>query len=371
MEVTLVRHAQTSANAAGVLQGQGQGSLTSLGEEQAEALSDRIDVSDYDVLLVSDLDRALATADALGEGFVALQTWRELNLGDWEGMTRSEVREGYAEELERMRSGEDIHFGGGESWEEFSNRVRSGFDDLSDGMEEGQRGLVVTHGGVINEVLRLVGGLPERSGRFGRSANTGITRLVREHGAWSLAVFNDATHLHSDPPYLRERIERGRQAAFLIRHGETDATDGRGEGESDQGLNAVGRSQADVLSDRVDAPVVFSSPMESAWETAYALNGSDPVRLAELTEMRKGTEGETWKEVGTRMNEGIEAALSSTDEARVAFVSHGPAIRAYLSRILHLPQRKRNRLAPVENASVSSLVFEERGPVIASFNVTF
>ena len=223
MEVTFIRHAQTTANAEGVLQGQGQSSLTELGVSQARSASERIDVSDYDVLESSDLERAVNTAALLGPGFVSSPAWREIDIGAWEGMTWVEVQEGFSEDLERMRAGGEVRFGGGESLEEFADRVWASFEGLIDRMTDGQKALVVTHGGVINEMIKRVCGLEVRSRRIGRSANTNFSRVRYEQG-WGLAVFNDAAHLPGDTPFLEERIESGDRIAMLVPNGRLPAT---------------------------------------------------------------------------------------------------------------------------------------------------
>ena len=300
MEVTFVRHAQTTANAEGVLQGQAQSSLTELGMSQARAAAERLDLSEYDMLEASDLGRAVDTAALLGPGFVPSPAWREIDIGAWEGMTWVEVQEEFSDDLERMRAGGEVRFGGGESLEEFADRVWGSFEDLILRMEDGQKALVVTHGGVINEMIKRACGLAVRSRRIGRSANTNFSR-VRHTEGWGLASFNDAAHLPGDSPYLEERIESGDRVAMLVPDGRVPST------------------------------------------------GSSVVEMADLSPQT------------------VEEALGSSEHGRLTLVSDPDSIREYLTQALELEAK---RLHPLDKESVSTVVFTERGPVLADFNVS-
>jgi len=396
-----VRHAQTEANAARILQGHGQSSLTELGTSQAKALAARLDGSDYDLRVTSDLDRALQTAESLGGGFEASASWRELDIGAWEGMSWEEVRIEFGGDLERLRAGADVAFGGGETLEGFAVRAGEAFEELAARLGSGARALVVTHGGVINQILKAVCGLPVRSRRFGRSTNTSITRLIRGGSDWTVSSFNDSLHLGAESPFLTEHLGSGNRAAFLVRHGQTEANlSGRWQGASDQGLNATGRMQATAVASRLSVDAVFSSPLRRAIETAAVLDGGVSARLGGLAELHmgewedltaeeiqarapdawrrifvegedlpRGGTGETWEEVGMRFEEAVGTALSSSEGARIGLVSHGAAIGAYLCRVLEIPHPMRRRLSIVDNASVTTVVYGDQSAIVADFNV--
>jgi len=303
-----VRHAQTAANAARKLQGHGQSSLTELGTGQAKALAARLDGADYDLRVTSDLDRALQTAESLEGDFQASATWRELDVGAWEGRSWDEVRNEFGGDLERLRAGANVALGGGETLEGFATRAGDAFEELAARLGSDGRALVVTHGGVINQILKAICGLPVRSRRFGRSTNTSITRLTRGRAGWTVSSFNDSLHLGVESPFLTERLGSGNRAAFLVRHGQTEANlSGRWQGASDQGLNATGRMQATALASRLSVDAVFSSPLQRAMETAAVLDGRVSGPLEGLAELRMGEwEDLTGEEIRARAPDAVD-----------------------------------------------------------------
>jgi broad specificity phosphatase PhoE len=401
MEITFVRHAETVANAAGVLEGQDSSALSESGRVQTVAVATRLNGRPFDLCVASDLLRALETAEALDHDFEPAPDWRELNIGAWEGMTWAEVQVAFADELDRMRAGDDVRFGGGESLEEFSDRVVGAFRELTGRLEDGQRALVVTHGGVINEVVKHVAGLPVRTRRFGRSENTSLTVIRRWHGDLALARFNDGTHLEPMGGYARERMEAGDRVVSLVRHGQTDANlESRWQGSRDSGLNDIGRRQADALAAWFRPEAVFTSPLGRARSTAERLGAKEIVEDARLAEMRmgdwedlttdeikkrwpemwnrifvggedmpRGGTGETWAVVGERVEAAVAEAVAKTDYRHLAVVTHGAAIRAYLGRLLGLSHAQRHGFVTVDNTSVTSLIYEEHGPVLGGFNL--
>ena len=91
----LVRHGQTDFNAGSRMQGQLDTELTDLGRAQAAAAAEVLSKHHPLVVVSSDLRRAYDTAVALAERTgvpVRPDTrLRETHLGDWQGMTHTEV----------------------------------------------------------------------------------------------------------------------------------------------------------------------------------------------------------------------------------------------------------------------------------------
>jgi alpha-ribazole phosphatase len=95
VRLIVVRHGETPFNAQGRFTGQLDIPLSARGEEQAEALGQRLSTVKLDVIVASDLQRARATAQAIArhhglhvEEDVDL---REIAFGSWEGSTYAEV----------------------------------------------------------------------------------------------------------------------------------------------------------------------------------------------------------------------------------------------------------------------------------------
>ena len=88
VELFLVRHGETQENLDGILQGHLPGRLTANGVRQAETLRRELAGERFDVLLVSDLARTVATARVLNEAFgLPLVTTSLLRERDWGSLT--------------------------------------------------------------------------------------------------------------------------------------------------------------------------------------------------------------------------------------------------------------------------------------------
>ena len=86
--------------------------------------------------------------------------WRELHFGQWEGRTVAEVQRHDAAALTAFWSDPDAHPPpGGERLSQFEQRIEAAWEDLGQALQPGQRGLLVTHGGVIRLLLCRVLGL--------------------------------------------------------------------------------------------------------------------------------------------------------------------------------------------------------------------
>lgn len=195
--ITLVRHGESVANRSQRWQGQGNSALSELGRAQAEALAQRIGARNYSLIVASDLERASATAGALGRPFERDASFREFDIGAWEGLTRDEVAARFGDELARLEAGEDVALGGGESYVSFCARVDGALARLRARLGPGDHALVVCHGGVIGSLVS--GALGLRGARdlpLARVYNTSVTQLSFDgSGRPSLRVFNDSLHL--------------------------------------------------------------------------------------------------------------------------------------------------------------------------------
>jgi broad specificity phosphatase PhoE len=153
----LIRHAESTWNAAGRWQGQGDPPLSDRGRRQAEDLSRDLAGEPIDLLVSSDLARAVETARIVGATRGLRPTlnakMRELSIGDWTGLTRDQIETRAADVLRDFERGEsDVRPGGGESRREIRLRVRSAIAELV-AANPGRRLAVVTHLGAIRALL--------------------------------------------------------------------------------------------------------------------------------------------------------------------------------------------------------------------------
>ena len=134
------------------------------------------------------------------------ERWRDRELGVLDRLTTRGVEARFPDEAARRRwLGKFYHRpAGGESWADLTLRVRSALADL-DREEDGRRVLVVCHDAMVVVTRYVCEGLSEADvldiTRTTPIRNVSLTRLVRPsgHGAWTLDLFNDVSHLeHTD-----------------------------------------------------------------------------------------------------------------------------------------------------------------------------
>lgn len=199
----LVRHGETAANAQGIIQGQLQTGLSEAGLRQARCVAERLArwMPAVGRVLSSDLLRAVQTAEQIAAACRARvecdPAWREASAGILEGKTNAEYIAWFREH------GPHAVPPGAESGEGFDRRVHQAMRDLPGrGISEGAV-VVVSHGGPICTVYRLLlqGRLPliARSARpvLGGLRNCSIMHLLwhLDEEAWELRCVNDAAHL--------------------------------------------------------------------------------------------------------------------------------------------------------------------------------
>jgi broad specificity phosphatase PhoE len=158
----LVRHGESEWNAVGRWQGWADPPLSELGERQAAAASRAVGA--VDAIVASDLQRASRTAEIiaaeLGIGPVIVDAaLRERDAGAWTGLTRREIEEGWPGFLARGERPD-----GYEGDDALLARVLPALVTLE---AAGEAVLVVTHGGVIGAVDRLLGETHPRTPNLG------------------------------------------------------------------------------------------------------------------------------------------------------------------------------------------------------------
>jgi broad specificity phosphatase PhoE len=194
--VLIVRHGETDWNSARRWQGHADPPLNARGREQARELRDRLAAVPLDAVYASDLQRAIDTAAAVAEPrglhVVADHELREIDVGEWSGLTTAEIEERYPAGFAR-------HLAGGDGWEDgephaaMSARVTAAVERIAAGHPGGQV-LCVLHGGTIRALLARAEGIDLAEYRRTRRGpvNGGVATLSVQDGALGL--------LAADPP---------------------------------------------------------------------------------------------------------------------------------------------------------------------------
>jgi probable phosphoglycerate mutase len=202
-EVVLVRHGASAAAVEGepfeALEGQSDPPLAPEGEQQAEAVAERLAGETFGGLFVTPLRRTAQTAAPLaartGLEPVVVPELREVRLGEWEGgelRIRAAQRDPKFFEVVESERWDVIP--GAEPAEEFAERVAAGLAKVLAAVGPGAVAVAVVHGGVIGELARHA--TRSRPFAFVHSDNASITRLVVfADGRQLLRSFNDVSHL--------------------------------------------------------------------------------------------------------------------------------------------------------------------------------
>lgn len=197
--IFLIRHGETEWNRNGRWQGHADIPLSQAGREQAQALARRL-VSEsafFDHLYASDLSRAFETAQIVGRALNMsvhpFPSLREIHVGSWSGLTRTEIIERFPGAFKDFFHSQD-----GETLDVFDRRVGEGVLELAR-RHPGERLALVSHGGTIRGILRYLyalQGLDEPpSVHLG---NTSISEIYFDGAAWQLVRQNDLAHLAGD-----------------------------------------------------------------------------------------------------------------------------------------------------------------------------
>jgi alpha-ribazole phosphatase len=201
MQLLLIRHAQSDANARRMIHGWSDDSLTEDGLAQAKRLADFLARRpDITAIYCSPLKRALETIEptAIRLGIKPLiePDLREINYGRVEGLTVPEFRSRYPDlwiEQEKQKTG-NFTWPGGESRQEFWKRSIATIEKIV-AARPGTSVVVVAHVGTISSYLsNTLTGSPARWKDYNLDLG-GITELRIEGSKTRLEAHNDRTYM--------------------------------------------------------------------------------------------------------------------------------------------------------------------------------
>ena len=153
--ITLARHGETDWNAERRFQGHADPPLNERGREQARALAGALGDTPLKAIYSSDLRRSEETARIVGDtrGIEPepRSELREIDVGEWSGLTFPEIEERYPEGVRRHREG-------GDGWEEgephaaMQQRVVTAVRRIASEHPD-ESVLVVIHGGTMRALM--------------------------------------------------------------------------------------------------------------------------------------------------------------------------------------------------------------------------
>ena len=194
----LVRHGETEWNEAARCQGSSDIGLSATGLRQAEALRLRLAKEPINIIYCSDLKRAVHTAQVIALGHnaevVACKELREIDFGEFEGLTFEEIKQRYPQTDWWAVQDADEKLPQGESVSQLTARV-SQFATRLRGYTGEETVLIVAHGGSLRALLCLLLGLGLQHWWRIRLDSASLTMVGTYSEGMVLSLLNDLCHL--------------------------------------------------------------------------------------------------------------------------------------------------------------------------------
>ena|SRR5688572_18091100 len=176
LRLYLIRHGEVEGVADGQLLGRTDKPLSARGIGQAEQLAELLSTAQLSAVYSSDLQRANMSAERIAKrSNLKVQvdsTWREIDMGEWEGRTISSLHDEAPELVEQVFSDPaSFRYPSGESFSAFTARVLAGLGQLLQNHKNGNVALI-THGGVCRTIIGSALGIPTKN----------FLRLAQDYG---------------------------------------------------------------------------------------------------------------------------------------------------------------------------------------------
>ncbi len=210
MRLLLIRHGEPLNHCAGEserMSGWTDFPLSVEGRRQAALLAHRLENEHafFDALYSSPLLRAADTARALSSRCAAPLTLvddlREIGCGCVDGSPLTDVQRDFSEywQSNLLQNDEAFRWPGGESYRELRDRCMAAVHAFAV-RHDGQRVAIVTHAGVISQIIGYLHDLnPARWACF-RPGHCSLSELEWEGDRGTLLKFDDRAHLHAMKP---------------------------------------------------------------------------------------------------------------------------------------------------------------------------
>ena len=204
IQIYFVRHGETDWNHLGKHQGFSDIPLNETGLAQAADVGEALRDVHFDRDIGAYCVSARVTGKESLKGRYITTTFtealREINFGDWESLTYSEINEQWPGQIEAIyEDPSEKPIPNGETVEMVQERAYNRLLEELDKMEEGQRLVVVCHGGTIRTLLCALTGIPLNCLWRLAQGNTAVS-VVDFWGHQSpynrISILNDTSHTH-------------------------------------------------------------------------------------------------------------------------------------------------------------------------------
>ena len=200
-EITIVRHGETIWNVEQRIQGHSNSQLSENGVVQAGLVAGALAKREFDVLISSDLQRAVETASIINKqlalSYECTAKLRERSFGRVEGMNFDEMKKHFPDEFRRYKARDPkFAFPGGESLEQLYQRVTSEIERITR-KYAGQKVLIVAHGLVLEMMLYRTFNIQLDQPRVFSINNSSISSFYIDGDRWFLKEWGVIEHLVS------------------------------------------------------------------------------------------------------------------------------------------------------------------------------
>lgn len=200
-EITIIRHGETMWNLQKRIQGQRNSKLSENGITQAELVANALTKREFDVLVSSDLERAVETANIINQQLLlphkCNRNLRERSFGIFEGMNFTEIEEEYPDEFRRYKErNPEFVVPGGESIKQLYMRVTSEIEAIARKYKD-QKVLIVSHGLVLEMMMYKNFNLKLDEPRTFSINNSSISSFYIDEDNWFLKEWGVIEHLVS------------------------------------------------------------------------------------------------------------------------------------------------------------------------------
>ena len=196
----LIRHGETEWNKLGKFQGSKNIPLSEDGVSQAKDLAERLN-GNFDYIYTSPLIRAKKTAEIISEKSkivpIIFPDMREINYGDWEGLTLKEIKTSFSHEFKLWKTDkiEAPICGGDGSLKNASVRAKNSVLKIVQA-HPGKKIVIVAHGGIIKAAIIGLFNFDMTMYHKIYIGNTSITKLIfNDKLEPIIEVLNDTSHL--------------------------------------------------------------------------------------------------------------------------------------------------------------------------------
>ena len=199
MNLILVRHGETEFNRQRLILGRGPEPLNATGQAQALAAAVAVARNAPFVLYSSPIVRTIQTAEAIASecsvAFTPMPGLEEIDAGDLEGLTGSQLQEQYPDVMRGWRNDPaSAKMPNGESLGDVQNRTWAVINDIAQRHED-DTVVVVTHNFPIQAILCKALGMPLNNFRQLRVDLGSLTQMDVRDSVFTMLSINETWHL--------------------------------------------------------------------------------------------------------------------------------------------------------------------------------